>query len=100
MDMERFKVLDEHIQNYEEFIANHPRIPQIPQYDNFPLIFADVEENPLRQTPSFLKFQTEHPDLERRLTRELSIAHGKGLSRKHTKPFEKDMYEAYRIMRA
>ena len=33
---------------YEEFVADHPRIPQIPRYDNFPLTFVDTEDNPMR----------------------------------------------------
>ena len=84
---------------FEEFVERYPSLPVLPRYDSFYLHFM-LEGLPLylRKTPHFLKLQEEHPDLEARLTS--GITNLGRIDAKALKPYERDMYQAYLILRS
>ena len=80
---------------FEEFVARDPT----PRYDNFPLHFMPNDMTPhLRQKSYFLDFQAKEPDLEARLTHNITNRDKRIEKMEALKPFEPDMYQAYLIM--
>lgn len=74
-------------------------------YNNFHLHFFRVSrkdgENVYRtHTPAFLRFQAEHPGLERTLSDYVTAKHGSRGGGFWIKPAERLLYEAYRLMAA
>ena len=85
---------------FEEFVErDNPSLPGHPRYDNFPMYFMPKGMAPqLRNTQPFLRFQVEHHDLEARLTS--GITNLGRIDAKALKPYERDMYQAYLILRS
>lgn len=83
---------------FEEFVARGTT----PRWDGFYLYFDPIAIAPyLRQKPHFLDFQGKEPDLEARLTRNITNITNRDKSvggMEALKPFEPDMYQAYLIM--
>jgi len=65
--------------------------------------YWDSEESLLgmvhRKKPHALRFQQEHPDLDRKLLAEIVNMSVTTSVSEALKPFDRDLYEAYRIMR-
>ena len=78
-----------------------------PKYNNFYLYFVEIEDASLsgyRTLPHIVKFREEHPELKKKLTdlitepikkRQFTFISTKEI----LPPFERDLYEAYLIMR-
>ncbi|MBM3234584.1 hypothetical protein FJZ19_05840 [Candidatus Pacearchaeota archaeon] len=69
--------------------------------NNFHCHFVDGECNTYRQQPYFIKFQKTNSELEKRLTRNFTLAWRNEKSSFETtiKRFYERLYEAYKIMR-
>ncbi len=89
----------EPILSFEEFSYRDPKRPDIGvRYDNF---FAYFDDSPWgesrRKTPHYQKFASENPEMAASLCAKM-----KGLTEytsEALKDFDKDLYEAYLVMR-
>lgn len=83
------------ILSFEEFTARTPS----PKYNNLVLYFTTGEngEKFYRSQAHFQKFLEEHPELEKRLR--IGIMSLNYFSGETFKPFDRDLYEAYKILR-
>lgn len=74
------------------------------QYGDFFTFFVDSPENPKRVADSLKRLQEENPELEQRLTKRLTEAweareRGEGSVSETARGLERDLYDAYLIMR-
>lgn len=90
---------------FEQFVERIPLKPKIendpgtPRYDNFPLYFMPDGVAPhLRRTPQFLELQAKEPDLEARLTHNITHLDRSINKAEALRPFEPEMHEAYVFM--
>jgi hypothetical protein len=92
-----------HILSFEEFVMRDPERHIIPTYGNFTLYFDKgtiAETN--REKKHYKKLALKHPELVHRLQNEIRNRNEgtTGFSNSESlKPAEKDLYEAYKIMR-
>ena len=89
---------------FEQFIEGEyilgPDMPPLPRYNNFPLHFTTRGIGvSCRELPYFKRFQTEQPDLERRLTEAITNRDRTIDTSSSFKPFEPELYQAYLIMK-
>ncbi|MDD4607295.1 MAG: hypothetical protein PHS07_03120 [Patescibacteria group bacterium] len=96
---------------YDEFISQpenkqFPEGKEPPMYNNFYLLFIDIENNPHRQdfkNDLLEKLHQENPTLESALTKVLTYAfredkYTPGTLNRIVKQLEPQLYEAYKIM--
>ena len=85
----------EHAVSFEVFESD---VDGFPYYDNFPTYFSRGGlANYYRTLPQYADLQREAPDLEKRLRE--GISELPLLNTQALKPFSRDLYEAYLIMR-
>lgn len=74
----------------------------MPRYNNFFMFFFDDPffGQMYREKPYFERFKKEHPDFEEELTSAIGKANRDLGTLAMLKPFEKKLYEAYKIMRS
>ncbi len=82
---------------FEQFTKRNPT----PKYNNFFTFFEDVGfgRELKRAQPYFRRFAEEHPELERELTDKITNRDSSKFTADSLAPFEKDLYQAYLIMR-
>lgn len=82
---------------FEEFTRRDPT----PRYNNLILYFTETGIGPVyRDTNHFKKFKQDHHEIEKNLTTKLATANWEGIDTSQgLKPFDKDIYDAYLIMR-
>lgn len=95
--------------SFEEFSVwekfSETRIALYPRYNNFFLFFKEEPPtNVYRHKKIFKRFQEEHPELEKRttsiITKTLEVPYGHlPETAKKLPAVEKDLYEAYLVMR-
>lgn len=88
---------EDQILTFEKFTERDVLL--IPRYNNFILYFATSGVGLyMREEPFFDKFQKEHPLLEERLRAAVTSRKRRAMT-EALKPFDKDLYAAYLIMR-
>jgi hypothetical protein len=88
-------MVNEKVLTFEEFRSGG----NTPRYNNFFLFFANGLGEVYRTEQYYRRFQTEHPDLAQSLCeriQQMDTSLGVAIA---LKPFERDLYEAYKIMR-
>lgn len=83
--------------SFEEFTGTGPH----PNYDNFPQYFQPIGigSNLLRQRPFFVRFQNEHPELEKQLREAIILAFVAEDSWSLIRRLDRELYVAYKIMK-
>lgn len=78
------------------------RNPTIPKYNNFFLFFAaGVPGDLYRRAAHYKRFAQEHPDLAASLCDKIQNQRDRSLTTSQSlKPFDSDLYEAYKIMKS
>ncbi len=87
------------ILTFEEFSFRDEK-SNTPKYNNFFLYFLDPGH---LKTEVYKKFQSENPDMARLLCDKIEDVQMKALlcgTSEALKPFDRDLYEAYKIMRS
>ncbi len=86
------------ILTFEEFTERD--VLSIPRYNGFIVYFMTSGVGlHMREEPFFHEFQKEHPILEERLRAAVVTGHERKAMSEALKPFDKDLYAAYLIMR-
>jgi hypothetical protein len=87
--------------SFEEFIFRDPELYLIPRYNNFfmhfigPGLFGDI----YKESPWYQKFASEHSDMVELLENKIRNKDKSNSTAEALKPFERELYEAYKIMR-
>jgi hypothetical protein len=85
------------ILSFEEFSHRDT----IPRYNNFFLYFSAGAGETYRQATHYQRFAQENPELARTLCDKIQNQRDRQLSTSESlKPFDADLYEAYKIMRS
>ena len=88
-------------EKFTERVSQTDDLAPIPRYNNFYLYF-DVPflDNAYQTKEHYIKFSTEHSDLNASLCSKIQKERNKSKgTSKSLKPFERELYEAYKIMR-
>lgn len=81
--------------SFEEFTFGNPA----PRFQNFWLFFATGDGVYRRREPYYQRFAAEHPEMAESLCVKIQGKDKKIDTTEALKPFHKDLYEAYKIIR-
>ncbi|HTE48858.1 MAG TPA: hypothetical protein VK675_03065 [Candidatus Paceibacterota bacterium] len=93
------------ILSFEKFIervSQSDNLAPIPRYNNFYLYFdVSFAQSAYQTKKYYIKFLTEHPRMNASLCDKIQNQRNKSKGTSESlKPFERDLYEAYKIMRS
>jgi len=88
------------ILSFEEFSFRDPEQRNTPTYNNFFTFFTSGwMSEAYRTQEQYKKFESEHPETAKQLCDKIQNRAGPYYMSESLKPFDKELYEVYKIMR-